>query len=506
MESSSSLFPSDVSSLFEMLERIALEHPHNVPYIFLDDLLNESTRLTYKDIVEGDFFFLFFFRAFVFLWLFSLGSMLVSKAFNDQKISAGERALLLFSTCREFVISIFGCFRSGVIAVPVYPPLNSDISRVNAISKDCDASCVLSVSSIATKLKALTWVSRNNARSLSKIVSVDSLIVKNGLTVNVPKGRNEIAMIQYSSGTTGKSKGVIMTHSNLISHLSIIYGALVKASGISTNVKESALSWLPVYHDMGLMGFVFMPSCSPNWTVRLMSPLTFLKNPSNWLNAISKFRASVSGAPNFALDVCASKIKKESLAKDLDLSCLRWVVTGAEMVRHETLKNFNKIYRAYGMREIAITPAYGLAEACLMVSIKLNLDQRVLWIDKYKYQRNQIEIVAEKNSNAIPFVSCGHCVQTVGLKRNNGEMQVLDSKSSILEVSEVFIKGPCVTRGYWNSAKTRGEDQWLSTGDTAFSVNGEIFICGRLKDLMVINGRKFWPHDIGMYKRKHSLI
>lgn len=234
-----------------------------------------------------------------------------------------------------------------------------------------------------------------------------------------------------------------------------------------------------------------------------MSPLTFLRDPYTWLRALALFRASVTGVPNFALDVCAAKVDvSPARAATLDLSCVRWCVVGAEPVRYDTLRAFSAKFAPFGLDPLSITPAYGLAEATLMVSIKVprlrSGAPATVWVDAAALQRDRVVLVDATAPASLSFVCCGAPVQPVALRHSgSGQLVVVDGPHVNSEwVGHLLVRGPSVTRGYWGVDRAPLQDGWFETGDAAFSLGGELFICGRIKDMLIVRGRKLWPQDL----------
>ncbi len=439
----------------------------------------------------------------------------------------GERALLLYPPGLDYVVGFLGCLYAGVIAVPAYPPnpkrLNRTLPRLEAIVKDSQAKFALTTGNILSSIKLLI----KGAHVAEKMkffkkaidrVAPDSLqvpITKEFAALNwiatddyneklahdwqSPKITAEtLAFLQYTSGSTGTPKGVMVSHGNLISNLALI------ANAFMTPDTEGVI-WLPIYHDMGLIGGVLQPIYY-GVPCNLMSPLDFLQWPVRWLNVISRIkdRYVASGGPNFAYDLAIRKITDEQLAT-LDFSNWRVAFSGAEPVRPETLDRFTKTFAACGFRREAFYPCYGLAEATLFVTgAGVNRLPVVEHLDKNALTQNKIVSGNENGENIQTFVSSGICPPEQEVAIVNPESK---TRCSGNEVGEVWVAGSSIARGYWNNKEASeetfeayiagsGEGPFLRTGDLGFLKNGELFITGRAKDLIIIRGRNHYPQDI----------
>jgi acyl-CoA synthetase (AMP-forming)/AMP-acid ligase II/alkylation response protein AidB-like acyl-CoA dehydrogenase/acyl carrier protein len=387
----------------------------------------------------------------------------------------GERVLLMYPPGLELIAAILGCFYAGVVAVPVYPPRrNHNLKRLLAITADAEAKGVLTTVSLD---KSLQEVAKGTEIAALTIVTTDSMILSVGEAWQNPRlTADSLALLQYTSGSTGTPKGVMLSHGNLLHNLGQIYQRFGHSS------RTHVVSWLPPYHDMGLIGGILQPLYG-GFPVTLMSPVEFLQKPLRWLQAISQTQATTSGAPNFAYEMCVRNIRKEECF-GLDLSSWELAFTGAEPIRQETLEKFATEFAAYGFRREAFYPCYGLAEATLFVTGK-----------------SKEEFVLNQSNKSL--VSCGSPSDDQTVIIVNPESRQLCADG---EEGEIWLKGASVAQGYWQrpqeteatfeAALAAGGGGFLRTGDLGYLVGGELFVTGRIKDVMIIRGQNYYPHDI----------
>ncbi len=408
----------------------------------------------------------------------------------------GERALLLFPPGLEFITAFFGCLYAGTIAVPAYPPKrNRNMGRIQAIAEDAQAKIALTVGrdlektmgmlDDAPKLKELTWLATdtldNSQADQWQFPNIDS---------------ESLAFLQYTSGSTGTPKGVMLTHGNLMHNSALI------SYSFETTRSGRGVFWLPMYHDMGLIGGILQPMYigTPNI---LMSPMSFLQKPYRWLRAISKSGAAISGGPNFAYDLCVRKITAEQKAK-LDLSHWHLAFNGAEPVRAETIDRFCEAFEPCGFRREAFYPCYGMAEATLIFTGGLR-DQLpiVRTIDNEALGNDQAIDADPDSAHSRELVSSGNCLP-------DQELLIVDPKSkhrlSDGTIGEIWAAGPSVAHGYFNRPEvtvetfqaklSNGAGPYLRTGDLGFVRDNELFVTGRLKDMIIVRGANRYPQDI----------
>ncbi|MDA7662746.1 alpha/beta fold hydrolase [Pirellulaceae bacterium] len=411
-------------------------------------------------------------------------------------VEPGARALLVYDSSIEYIAAIMGCFTAGVVAVPIYPPdpwrYQTTMERFEAVIENSQSSIVLSTSHYSEWTEGLLDANAN----LKAAITTDT--IDRHADLYLPEHNPDTdspAMLQYTSGSTGTPKGVVITHRNLLANATILQ---------RFNSDDAvAVSWLPMYHDMGLMGLVLQTAFVGRPLV-LMAPLKFVERPFRWLRAVSKHRASVTSGPDFAYDLCTQKVSDAELAQ-LDLSSLNWAITGSEIVRDETLRRFTDRFSACGFDPKAFCPSYGLAEATLFVSggEKGELPvTRNLRIEPSNSSENTTGGSANDEINSI--VGCGSVPHGVVAKVVDPDSRVVCDNG---QIGEVWISGDSIAKGYWNRPELTQakfgaytsdteEGPFFRTGDLAFFEGEELFIAGRIKDLIVIRGRNYFPHDI----------
>ncbi|WP_441287561.1 amino acid adenylation domain-containing protein [Sorangium sp. KYC3313] len=412
--------------------------------------------------------------------------------------AAADRALLLYAPGLDFIAAFMGCVYAGVVAVPTYPPnpaqLDRTLPRLRAIARDAGARFVLTTGLIASLSEAL----RAQAPELSELrwIATDALEPGAAAAWRAPDISGEtLAFLQYTSGSTGHPKGVMVSHANVIANERAI------RAGFEHDAGSSGVGWLPLFHDMGLIGNVLQP-IFVGFPCTHMSPLAFLERPLRWLKAISHFRATTSGGPNFAYDLCARKATREDLAA-LDLRSWTVAFNGAEPIRAETLDRFAAAFAPCGFRREAFYPCYGLAEATLFASGGLrDAPPACASVDAGALARGVSLPVEPATAGARRLVSSGAPRARVAVVSPERGERVADG-----QIGEIWIAGPSVAGGYWGRAEETarafgarlqgdGEASYLRTGDLGFLSGGELFVTGRIKDLIVIRGRNLYPDDI----------
>src|SRR6516162_4140832 len=412
----------------------------------------------------------------------------------------GDRALLCYSPGLEMVATFFACARIGVIAVPVSPPTPMDfeasLAKLSFIARDCQAKAVLSTKQFESDYRlllghrqgALPWPDAERPSEL-RWFATDGTQDFGGAPVADTPG--PVLFLQYTSGSTSDPKGVIVSHANVIANSSAVPDG------------EVLVSWLPQHHDMGLIS-AYLFVLLTGGTTHAMSPLDFLKRPSAWFRLISDVRATHSPAPNFALEYCLREDKLPTSELDgIDLSGLGNLLIGAEPLRAKTFTRFRQRFAPYGLRPDALQGAYGMAENTLIVSLR---GRQILALNKRALEKNvaRVEKALPENSNQAPVVSCGKPIE-------GNLVRIVDpeSRKALGEgrVGEVWLDGPSKGGGYWHrteltaeafGARIAGDDEhtYLRTGDLGFMYEGELFVCGRSKDLIIVRGVNCYPSDI----------
>ncbi len=411
----------------------------------------------------------------------------------------GERALLLYPAGLEFIAAFFGCMYAGVIAVPLPPPNLAQpertLPRLRAIIGDARPSVVLTTAAIlsdterlftqAPELQKMRWLATDKVPGSLAQEWRDPAVTSNTL-----------ALLQYTSGSTAEPKGVEIRHGNLL-HNSAYISRL-----FAFNTNGVTVSWLPAFHDMGLTNGIIQPVYHGR-PCYLMPAVAFLMRPIRWLEAISRYQATVSGGPNFAYELCASRIAPEQ-CETLDLSGWDVAYNGAEPVRADTMKRFAATFASCGFRRSAFHPCYGLAEATLLVSGGSLRDEMFRTIQVAAFEQNRVVEACAQQQNVRTLVGSGHALDDTRIVIAHPESLTVCAPD---QVGEIWVSGPSITQGYWNRPedteracraylKDTGEGPFLRTGDLGFMADGELFVTGRLKDLIIISGRKLYPQDI----------
>ncbi|HYO57388.1 non-ribosomal peptide synthetase, partial [Archangium sp.] len=424
--------------------------------------------------------------------------------------ATGQRVMLLYPPGTEYIAGFFGCIHAGAVAVPAYPPeptrLERTLPRLRAIIRDAQATVVLTNSAILSLAESIFEL----APELRELQWVATDALPEGLEAGWRRPEltgDSLAFLQYTSGSTGLPKGVMVSHSNLMENLR----ALTHTLGLQP--EERWVMWLPPYHDMGLIAGILNPLYADN-PATLMAPLSFLRRPFRWLEALSRLGGQVTGAPNFAFDLCVRKTTPEERAT-LDLSRWRVAFNGAEPIRPETLERFTETFAPQGFRRGTFLPGYGLAEATLVVSGSIPCAPLVLYpVRAEGLEQNRAVATSVDEPGARVLVGCGKGVP-------GHEVIVVDPETRERrapgEVGEFWVSGPSVAGGYWGKpelseetfrARTAdGAGNFLRTGDLGFLRDGVLFITGRRKDLIIIRGRNHYPQDLELTaERSHPAV
>lgn len=413
-------------------------------------------------------------------------AMQVARGLLDHGLRPGDRVLLVLPTSFEFITAFFGVELAGGVPVPAYPPfgLNLDagldrLCHIAAHAEPCLCVTAKRVRPILGKLQLRVPVVR-------ELLLPTELAANADLEVRVRPRSDDPAFIQYTSGSTGRPKGVLLAHRNLVAN--------VQGIGDATDVRHSdvVVSWLPLYHDMGLIGALLF---SVYWRLPLvlMSPTAFLARPARWLWAFTKHRGTLSPAPNFAYGLCVRKVKPEE-RKGLDLSSWRMAMNGAEPVSLRTVRDFVETYAPHGFRPETMTPVYGLAETSLAATFPAR-GRPVRW--------ESVDRQALACGRALPATGAGSMdLVSVGTPLPGHEVALVDEEGRAVEerqVGHIVIRGPSLMRGYYRDTEATAaviRNGWLWTGDLGFIADGELFVSGRVKDLIILRGRNFYAEDL----------
>jgi len=474
-----------MTSILDQLDKLGDEHPHKLLYSYID--LNGNP-------IEGYSYAQFIRRT----------KAIAGHLRREHRFAAGDRLLLAYPPGLEMICAFFGCVRAGLIPVPVYPPssrgFQSALYKMVHIAKDCQASGVLTSKDYHGSLKT------NLARSGVSASGVDVDYIS-GLPWIVTEefvdtisdgsfaGTSNLLFLQYTSGSTNAPKGVMVTHENILQTYPLVIG----------HPQPTVVSWLPQYHDMGLIGCYLYPALQGGTTYGFSS-MDFIQRPILWFDTIKTYQASATVAPNFAYDYClrAGRLSRESL-EGCDLSSLRVLMIAAEPVKPDTYTRFLQAFEPYGLKAESFYAAYGLAENTLAVSLRgrniLSVNKHALALGKARMTTGVSGVVA-----ASQIVSCGTPLPIVDLKIVDPERHVALEAD---RVGEIWIAGTAKCKGYWNNPEltmkqfharlvddSPYDDGYLRTGDMGFLHDGELFVCGRIKDMIILRGQNYYPQDI----------
>jgi thioester reductase-like protein len=481
------------ASILDKLDKLADQHPDKLLYSYLDVNGDPIESYTYASFLH---------RA----------QAIAGHLLKDGRFEAGDRLLLAYPPGLEMICAFFGCVRAGLIPVPVYPPssrgFQSALYKMVHIAKDCQAAGILTSRDYHASLKT------NLARSGVSASGVDVDYIS-GLPwiptedfVGTISGRSayepsNILFLQYTSGSTMEPKGVIVTHENILNTYDLVID----------HPSPVVVSWLPQYHDMGLIGCYLYPAMKGGTTYGF-APMDFIQRPILWFDAITTYRATATAAPNFAYDYClrAGRLSKDSL-EACDLSSLCVLMCAAEPVKADTYTRFLEAFESYGLKPESFYVAYGLAENTLAVSLGgrniVSVNKRALTLGKARMTTEVSEI-----DGATQIVSCGTPLRGLDVK-------IVDPEGHFAlkpeRIGEIWVAGSGKCRGYWNNPEltlkqfrarlvddTPYDDGYLRTGDMGFFHNGELYICGRIKDMIILRGQNYYPHDIENVVEKAS--
>jgi len=457
------------STLTEALLHYAERDPDR-PHIYLPSEQGEET-LNYGDLLKG--------------------AQGIARGLSGRGLASGETVAIMLPSDRRFFECFFGVLFAGGIPVPVYPPFRPDqiedyARRQTRILKNAEAAFLITFDAV----ERLAQLLRPMLPSLRGVTTVEALRLGGQSDGLVHKAQGEhLALIQYTSGSTSDPKGVALSHRNLIENIKSISQAM------EVNPNDAGVSWLPLYHDMGLIGAWLLPLYS-GIPVTILPPFSFLSRPERWLWAIHSHRATISPAPNFAYEMCAAKIKDEAI-EGLDLSSWRIALNGAEPIKPETLSRFTKRFAPYGFRPEAFLPVYGMAEASVGLAFSpLKARPKVDRVSRLRFERDRQAFAAPVSEpSAIAFVSCG-------IPLPGHEIRIVDEKGKPLPErveGNLVFRGPSCTSGYYRNEEATAslfQDGWLCSGDLGYWAEGELYITGRKKDLIIKGGRNLHPHEI----------
>jgi fatty-acyl-CoA synthase len=414
----------------------------------------------------------------------------VARAVHEAGLRRGDLAALVLCDAEQFLTALFGVSMSGVVPASLYPPVaTSDLSRyfelTGRILRASGARAVITYAALAPEFEKL----RATCPDLDVVLSRETMDAP-AIEPDAPPSLDDLAFVQFTSGSTSTPKGVALTHRNVYANVD----AINSAAGLGTSSGDVAVSWLPLNHDMGLVGMALGPLYSARPSV-LMAPQAFVKRPIEWLRALTRHEGTISFAPNFAFDLCVRRVRERDL-EGLDLSRWRIAGCGAEPVHAPTLTAFAQRFAPVGFRSASFLPSYGLAEHVLAATFPpLGRAPRVEELAADALTERRVARPAGSGDASISLVSCGRAFP-------GHEVRVVAADGRPLaerEVGEIVLSGPSVMLGYYRQDDLTAEairDGWLHTGDLGYLSGGELFVCGRAKDLIIVNGRKYHPQDL----------
>ncbi len=419
------------------------------------------------------------------------GAGAAARGLAAQGVRRGDTVALMLPTCKEFFFSFLGTLLEGAVPVPLYPPFRADrleeyAQRQVAILNNAGTRALVTF----REAERLARLLQPRVPWLASVTTAERLVQEGPLGPPAASRAEALALIQYTSGSTGEPRGVALSHANLLANLRAI------GAGTQVNPEDVVVCWLPLYHDMGLIG-CWLFSLYDGLPIVSMSPLEFLRRPERWLWAFHRHRGTLSPAPNFAYELCVRKVKEKDV-EGLDLSSWRVALNGAEPISPETLSRFQETYGPRGFRPEAMMPVYGLAECTVALTFApIGRAPRVDAVEREAFQKDRRATPMSTNgAEPLRFVSVGHALP-------EHEIRIVDDND--LPVGErvdghVQFRGPSAMRGYYRNpeatAETRTPDGWHRTGDLGYLAEGELFITGRVKDLIIKAGRNIYPQEI----------
>jgi thioester reductase-like protein len=493
-----------MASILDQLDRLEHEHPHKLLYSYLDLNGNPIEEYTYGSFLHRT-------------------QAIAAHLRKDGRFEPQDRLLLAYPPGLEMICAFFGCVRAGLIPVPVYPPgsrgFQSALYKMVHIARDCQAAGILTSKDYHASLKtnlarsgvAASGVDVDYISALPWMVTEDFQSVVPGAIADTipseaPGGAANTLFLQYTSGSTMEPKGVIVTHENILDTCALVID----------HAAPVVVSWLPQYHDMGLIGCYLYPALRGGTTYGF-APTDFIQRPALWFEAISTYRATATAAPNFAYDYClrAGRLSRESL-EACDLSSLRVLMVAAEPVKADTFARFLEAFQPYGLRPESFYAAYGLAENTLAVSLD---GRRTVAVHKRALALGNARPITEVSEigAATQIVSCGRPLPGLDVKIVDPEQHFALKEG---RVGEIWVSGSGKCLGYWKNPEltmkqfharlvddSPYDDGYLRTGDMGFFLDGELFVCGRIKDMIILRGQNYYPQDIeSVVERASGLI
>lgn len=460
--------PSQAATLTDALQWHVENQPEREHILLLDTDGTATTKLRYIDLWER--------------------AQRVAGGLRERALEPGQSVALMLPTSADFFYAFAGILLAGGVPVPIYPPariaqLTEHLQRQAGILDNAEAVLLITV----PEAHKIGQVLRSRLPRLRAVCTVEELAMSPA-GARVLRRDTDVALMQYTSGSTGLPKGVVLTHANLLAN--------IRAMGVALHIDATDVfvSWLPLYHDMGLIG-AWLGTLYHGIPLVLMSPLAFIARPHRWLWAIDQFGGTLSAAPNFAYELCARKVTDAEI-DGLDLSTLRFTCNGAEPVNADTVTRFIDRFGAYGLHPKALAPVYGLAENCVGLAFPPPArGVRIDCVDADLFRRRNQACVVDCNADALRIVGCG-------LPLRGHEVRIVDRGARELperHIGRLQFRGPSATQGYFRNIEASNrllQDGWLDSGDYAYLAEGEIFVTGRAKDLIIRAGRNIYPYDL----------
>jgi len=461
--------PDQATTLVEALEWRAARHPERVHITFLprDE---ETQTFRYRELLER--------------------ARRLAASLQRTGLERQQAVAIMLPTSLEFFVAFYGILIAGGIPVPIYPPvrmsqLEDHLRRQAGILANCLAPILVTV----PEAKLLAQLLKGGAPTLRRVVAVSELEAREGEAEPIALAPGDIALLQYTSGSTGNPKGVILTHGNLLANIR----AMGQAAGVDAN--DTFVSWLPLYHDMGLIG-AWLASLYYAFPLVLMAPVAFLSRPVRWLQTIHRFRGTLSAAPNFAYELCASKIDERDL-DGLDLSSWRWACNGAEPVSAETVARFASRFAKCGFEPRAMAPVFGLAECALDLAFPPSRRGVLIdFVDREALTRTGRALpVAATDHRGLKIVACGRALPGYRIRIIDGKGRELPDRTE----GRLEFRGPSATSGYYRNPEATAElldGEWLDSGDLGYLADGELYLTGRVKDMIIRGGHNIYPYEL----------
>ena len=458
----------DATTLLEALDWHAAAHPDRVQIVHLGE--DGEQRISYRELKQR--------------------ADEVAAGLQRFGLEPRQSVAIMLPTCPEYFHTFFGVLRAGGVPVPIYPParlsqIEDHVRRHAGILSNAEVAMLVTV----PEARGVARLLEARVTGLRRVVTVAELVAGAGSPAPVPVRRDDIAFIQYTSGSTGNPKGVVLTHGNLLASIAAI------GQAIEIRDDDVFVSWLPLYHDMGLI-CAWLSSLYFAIPLVVMSPLAFLARPERWLQAIQRYRGTISVAPNFAYELCVKRIDDAQLA-GLDLAHWRVAANGAEPVVPDTMRRFTERFARCGFRAESMMPVYGLAECTVgLLSPPLGRGPRIDRVRREPLSESgRAEPATADDPAALRFPSCGRPIP-------GHEVRIVDTLGrEVAERTEgrLEFRGPSATSGYFrNPEATRQlfDGDWLDSGDRAYAADGEIYLTGRVKDIVIRGGRNIYPHEV----------